>query len=162
MTTISSTKLLRADTVELRPPTDRDLNDLMDIDLKCFATPWQYDDWVIGGPDAAISLATWGDRVVGFAAGRHTIEESESFFLLKIGVRKHHRLYGIGARLMQAMADYATVRGYQQMHTILAESLAYDVHGWLAKFGFKATGVINEAFHNYGIVEDGIRFDRQL
>ena len=63
---------------------------------------------------------------------------------------------------VQAMADYATVRGYQQMHTILAESLAYDVHGWLARFGFKATGVINEAFHNYGTVEDGIRFDRQL
>lgn len=134
----------------------------MDIDLKCFATPWQYDDWVIGGPDAAISVATWGGRVVGFAAGRHTIEEPESFFLLKIGVRKHHRLYGVGSRLMQAMANYATVRGYQQMHTILAESLAYDVHGWLAKFGFKATGVINEAFHNYGTVEDGIRFDRQL
>lgn len=134
----------------------------MDIDLKCFATPWEYQDWVIHGPDCGISVATWHGRTVGFAAGRQDIKEPDSFFLLKIGVRKHHRLYGIGSKLMDAMVGYATVRGFDRMHTILAESLAYTCHGWLKRFGFKATGVINEAFLNYGHREDGIRFAKGL
>jgi GNAT superfamily N-acetyltransferase len=134
----------------------------MDIDLKCFATPWEYQDWVMGGPECGISVASWNGRTVGFAAGRQAICEPESFRLLKVGVRKHRRLCGIGSKLINTMMDYARVRGFDSMHTVIAESLAYQCHGWLAKFGFKATGVINEAFLNYGTFEDGIRFDKQL
>jgi hypothetical protein len=60
------------------------------------------------------------------------------------------------------MVGYATVRGFDWMQTILAESLAYTCHGWLQLFGFKATGVINEAFLNCGHLEDGIRFAKGL
>jgi GNAT superfamily N-acetyltransferase len=134
----------------------------MDIDLKCFATPWEYQDWVTGGPDCGICVATLNGRTVGFASGRQVICEPESFRLLKVGVRKDHRLHGIGSKLMNAMMDYARRRDFDSMHTVIAESLAYECHGLLARFGFKATGVTDEAFLNYGHLEDAIRFDRQL
>lgn len=148
--------------VELRWPRDSDLNDLIDIDLKCVATPWEYQEWVMGGPECGISVAVVNGRVVGFAAGRQIIAEPESFRLLKVGVRKHHRLYGVGSQLMNAMVDYARLRGFDTIHTVIAESLAYTCHRWLARFEFKATGVFDEAFFNYGTFEDGIRFDKQL
>ncbi|MCI0366552.1 MAG: GNAT family N-acetyltransferase [Phycisphaerales bacterium] len=150
------------DTVELRPPRDSDLNDLMDIDLKCFATPWEYQDWIISGSECGICVATRSGRAVGFAAGRHVICEPESFCLLKVGVRKHHRLRRVGSKLMKAMMDYARLLGFDSIHTVIAESLAYECHGWLARFGFRATGVTNDAFINYGTLEDAIRFDKPL
>jgi ribosomal protein S18 acetylase RimI-like enzyme len=163
-TATTSTKSSVLDTAKLvyRPPTSGDLNDLADVDLKCFPWNWTTETWGIALGDCVSSIVYYDGLPIALATMQK--QEDDAWVIGKIGVKKEFRGHGIGSRLMRAAMGYAQHEGAIQLICTLPESQCYpgqaDLGPWIKKHGFRATGMLRDHYCIDGEYEDGIVWRR--
>jgi ribosomal-protein-alanine N-acetyltransferase len=134
-----------------RPQSDADLVPAGGLDAPVFAAlhgelfrddPWseQAMAQLIAGPGAIAWLATGRDygevMPVGFALARVSADEAE---ILSLGVLSEARGKGLGARLVEAVADKARALGARSLYLEVAEDNA-AARRLYARLGFSEAG----------------------
>ncbi|HVS65751.1 MAG TPA: ribosomal protein S18-alanine N-acetyltransferase [Thermoanaerobaculia bacterium] len=94
----------RPPSTRIRPAGASDLDDLVELERRCFARPWSRR--LLAAELALASSRTWiallDQRPVGFAIARSTGASAE---LLRIGVAPAHRRRSVARSLVGAMID---------------------------------------------------------
>ena len=95
-----SVRVRESTEIELREATYDDLDAIADIERRTFSDPWSRTSFatVIGQPLMRFTVATIGDRVVGYVVAWFIGGEGE---IGNIAVSPEHREKGIGMRLME-------------------------------------------------------------
>jgi ribosomal-protein-alanine N-acetyltransferase len=149
-----------------RPQSDADLVPAGGLDAPVFAAlhgelfrddPWSEQEMaqLIGGPGAIAWLATGRDygevMPVGFALAQVSADEAE---ILSLGVLPEARAKGLGARLVEAVADKARALGARTLYLEVAEDNAAARHLY-GKRGFAEAG----RRRDYYVAADGRTMD---
>lgn len=154
-------------TINIRPGTDREVNIVKDLDLKCYHYPWGPEQWseTVGTNPAKWCLAMDKDRAVGFAIWRDSPDEVT---LEKLGVIPDSRRRGTGTKLLRHVIKYSRSSRARQVTLLVPEINCFpghpdDVSQWLLGRRFRAKPPIvrNHAFM-YGQWVDGFQFVRPI
>lgn len=113
-----------------------------------------------------VFLARISDRVVGHALISENHPDSICN-LFSLVVNPQFRYKGVGRKLVQAITDSCDkqlekIRVYVPSYQIEDAEDPYNIHGWLNKTGFKATGVRDQDCFRYGKYYDTYIFERPL
>lgn len=105
----------------LYPLRRDDLVDVARIHATCFDDPWEERmlGRVLSMPGAFGLAARRQDRLVGFALGRVAADECE---LLSLGVASEFRREGIGATILDAAMEWASLAGARSFFLEVAEN----------------------------------------
>jgi GNAT superfamily N-acetyltransferase len=144
----------------IRPATARDINYLMDIDLKCYEYPLDYSAWrvYITSPDIELLVATIEAAPIGFIVFTKTE-------ILRLAVKAAYRKEGTGSRLINNALDSARQAGGDKLDIIVPETSCLpghpdDVSAFLMGNNFVAKPPIIEGiFEMYGRPVDGYCFE---
>jgi N-acetylglutamate synthase-like GNAT family acetyltransferase len=78
-----------------------------------------------------------------------------ALFIQKLAVRKQYRRRGVASTLFEVMRDFGETLDIDELVCDVPETLAYEVHPWFTKHGFRAQELQRRRKH-----EDRIRFTR--
>jgi len=147
----------------------RDLNTILDLDLKTHAYPWAGTNWanVFNNPQSVIYVASIALKQVGFCV-LHQPEQGQELQILRMGVHEQFRGLGVGRRLL--------MEGYKLAHDLLCKKMTIivpdihcmpgdpdDVSVILNKQGFFAgPPIYADHFLMYGGKVDGYKFTKEL
>lgn len=145
---------------QVRVAQPSDLNELVDIDIKCYEDAWPLDRWRnLAGASAPV--ITWFGTPVGVGVFRHaspTLVEIE-----KLAVKPGHRRMGFSRVMLRSCAGYARQMGATHALVYVPERQIYPGPGSLGDYlrvmGFKAHLPFVEGHFTYcGEPENGVRF----
>jgi ribosomal-protein-alanine N-acetyltransferase len=125
--------------VIIRPMTEDDIDEVMEIEKLSFATPWSREAFVgevTKNSCARYIVAEVDKKVVGYAGFWVVLDEGH---ITNIAVHPEYRGKGIGSRLMEGLIDLAKKNGITSMTLEVRESnlVAQNLY---KKFGFKVLG----------------------
>lgn len=148
----------------IRDAKPDDLVHLQDCDVKCFDYGWSTEEWEFAAENYAVRVAHYYGTPIGFAVFVVLNERQRIVHLFKLGVKPNFRRRKVGRLLVAEAMGFAEVRGIGEIESIIPESLCrpgepQDITGWLAKIGFRGTGLVPNYIQNMGINEDGYKFN---
>ncbi len=148
----------------VRGITGDDVNDLLDIDIKCFDYAWTPAEWSQICKTHAIAVGTYFGTPVGFGVCLRIGTDVE---LRKVAVKAPYRRRNLGRKLYNACVRFAIENHCTRMFAVVPESLIYPgsecIGSWLRKLGFRAQKpFIKDCFRMYGQSEDGVKFSQLL
>lgn len=148
----------------IRPFTPADLVHLQDCDVKCFDYGWNAEEWAFAAENYAIRIASYYGTPVGFAVMVVVTDPKRVGHLFKLGVKPNFRRRKVGRLLIASTIAFAKASDVDEIESIVPEGLCrpgepQDITGWLAKVGFRGTGVVPNYIHNMGVIEDGYKFN---
>ncbi|KKC30367.1 ribosomal protein S18-alanine N-acetyltransferase [Caldanaerobacter subterraneus] len=125
--------------VIIRPMTEDDIDEVMEIEKLSFTTPWSREAFVgevTKNSCARYIVAEVDKKVVGYAGFWVVLDEGH---ITNIAVHPEYRGRGIGSRLMEGLIDLAKKNGITSMTLEVRESnlVAQNLY---KKFGFKVLG----------------------
>jgi len=125
--------------VIIRPMTEDDIDEVVEIEKLSFTTPWSREAFVgevTKNSCARYIVAEVDKKVVGYAGFWVVLDEGH---ITNIAVHPEYRGKGIGSRLMEGLIDLAKKNGITSMTLEVRESnlVAQNLY---KKFGFKALG----------------------
>ncbi|AAM23813.1 Acetyltransferases [Caldanaerobacter subterraneus subsp. tengcongensis MB4] len=125
--------------VIIRPMTEDDIDEVMEIEKLSFTTPWSREAFVgevTKNSCARYIVAEVDKKVVGYAGFWVVLDEGH---ITNIAVHPEYRGKGIGSRLMEGLIDLAKKNGITSMTLEVRESnlVAQNLY---KKFGFKVLG----------------------
>lgn len=140
------------------------VNELIDIDIKCFDSPWEPERWaeITEGAEYGKIIAKWFGTPVGFAVYKN--EDVHSLGILKVCVKKQMRGKGCSLRMLAEIFKRAVDTKLKEVFLVVPESWIYpgpaNISNYLTHVGFVATKPIlrNHFSVGFGEVEDGVKF----
>jgi ribosomal protein S18 acetylase RimI-like enzyme len=127
--------------LEIRPQDVRDVHHLMDIDLKCFDTPWPVAIWRRVSQDCLLWVACWKNTPIGFVIFKpHYDGDIE---IVKLAVKPAYRSAHISYQLLRLVEKYAAEAQSPVIRMVIPEvrlcpGETDDLSAWATKCGFKA------------------------
>lgn len=148
----------------IREARPEDLNRLQHSDLKCFDYSWDAEEWKFAIENYSVKLATYYGTPVGFSVMAIVTEPKRIGHLFKLGVIPTFRRRKLGRQLIAGAMGFTQFAGLNEIEAIIPEMLCrpgepQDILGFLAKVGFRATGVVPNYIKNMGVIEDGYQFN---
>lgn len=142
----------------------KDLNWLMDIDIKSYEYPWSIEQWkkLADGLQYVILVALVKNVPVGFVAYDRTQGEVE---ILRIAVKPSYRRKGIGTKLLYTVEKGAGT--LNRIRIVVPEIQCFpghedDVSQWLLKRGYVAVPpILKNHFQFCGNNIDGFTFIKE-
>jgi len=140
-----------------------DLVHLRDCDIKCFDYGWDDEEWSHVFKTHVVRIAHCYGTPIGFVVFVLMAEGPPAVQILKLGVKPNFRRRRVSLMLLRAVMGFAMSAGLHEIESVVPEMMCRpgeprDITGWLAKVGFKGTGVIRNYIQNMGTVEDGYKF----
>jgi len=152
--------------IEVRRATSRDMNALVDMDLKSHEYPWPAENWgtVIPHPETVIFIAQLGVKNVGFCVAQALSGELK---ILRMGTVQKARGSGVAKAIMRELNALANSLRSDTLTVLVPEIHCLpghpdDVSALLNKAGFQATEIIKDNFLMYGEQVDGFKFVKEL
>jgi len=149
-----------------------DINELANMDNKCYEYPYTLEDWQALAPAAGKKdhpravLIEAMRRNVGFMLWQYLSEETAQ--LIKLGILPSFRRNGLGQLLMESFVS-TCIRENMKTATITVPEINCcpgepdDCSVFLNKMGFTTTGVIVPNFaYMYGEQVEGFQFEMIL
>jgi GNAT superfamily N-acetyltransferase len=125
----------------MRPGLPEDGHHLLDIDLKCYDTPWTPEMWRRAATRCVITIGCWNKTPMAMAIyTRHPDGDVE---LVKLAVKPAFRRLGLSRVLFRDVLTYAAMSEAPAIKMLLHEDQLEDVCEWAAKLGFKARKYIS-------------------
>lgn len=125
--------------IVVRPMCLDDLDDVMEIELKCFATPWSrrsFEEELTKNNRAIYVAAAIGDKVVGYGGLWKIYEEGH---ITNIAVHPTYRRMKVGSAIINALNAIAKTVNIECMTLEVRES-NIAAQNLYRKFGFKVCG----------------------
>jgi len=127
--------------IEIRPMTEGDLDEIMQIERKSFPTPWSRRlferELLLPYAHAFVALEAPVDRVVGYLC--FWLVEGETH-ILNLAVHPESRRRGIGSLLLRHGLDYCRERGAREI-TLEVRRSNYKAISLYRRFHFEPEGV---------------------
>jgi len=160
--------------IRLSRPTD--INNLRDLDIKCYDYPLTMDQWqalvsASGKVEEArcvlveLQNPVGSNKPIGFGVWQ---KHEGDFLVLRIGVHKEYRRKGIGQLIVDTIQNDASKKGIKLI-TITVPDLHCtpgdpdDVSKFLLATGFRPSGKIIHNFKRmYGQDRDGYVFEMKI
>jgi ribosomal-protein-alanine N-acetyltransferase len=131
-------------TALLRPATESDLNQVVQIERACFADPWTEDDLLkcLKQRNCIGMIAENDSQVVGFMVYEL---HANRLHLLRIAVDPDHRRTGIGSEIINRLVGKLSVLRRKRITVdVPEESLPAQL--FLASHGFRAMSFVANAY----------------
>lgn len=147
----------------IRGAQARDINYLIDIDIKSYHFPWSVNKWrkFAENKVCSILLATIKAEPIAVCAWRKSGKVAE---ILRLGTKPAYRGLGAASLLLNVMESPEL----QEVTMIVPEINCFpghpdDVSAWLLLRGYQATvPILKKHFHMYGKQYDGFKFVKFL
>ena len=147
----------------IRGAQARDINYLVDIDIKSYHFPWSVDKWrkFAGDKTCSILLAMIKVEPVAVCAWKKSGKDAE---ILRLATKPAYRGLGAGSLLLHAMES----TDLQEVTVIVPEINCFpghpdDISAWLLARGFRASApILKDHFHMYNKHYDGFKFAKFL
>jgi GNAT superfamily N-acetyltransferase len=146
----------------IRDARPEDQVPIIDCDIKCFDLAWTTDCWAFAAGNYVVKVATFYGTPIGFVT--YLFDEDERIVRMpKLGVKPAYRRKKVGVSLQAEVIAFAIACRARHIETVLPESILRPgepnyVGDWMAKAGWKATGLVPEFFPTMGQKEDGVKF----
>jgi GNAT superfamily N-acetyltransferase len=145
----------------IRGAQARDINYLIDIDIKSYHFPWSVGQWrkFAGGKMCSILLATIKAEPVAVCAWKKSGKDAE---ILRLATKPAYRGLGAASLLLYTVESTKL----QKVSIIIPEINCFpgqpdDISAWLLSRGYQATvPILKDYFHMYGKHYDGFKFVR--
>ncbi|MGI6485534.1 MAG: ribosomal protein S18-alanine N-acetyltransferase [Thermoanaerobacterales bacterium] len=118
----------------------RDLDGVMDVEKKCFTTPWSRYAFTCELRDNQFShylIARHGEKIIGYGGMWIVLDEAH---VTNVGVLPEYRGQGMGEALMRALIDIAKINGANKM-TLEVRKSNYVAQNLYSKLGFEPRGI---------------------
>lgn len=158
--------------VDIREVAQRDINHLLDIDIKCFDYCWTAEDWrmVASSQHVKILIASWYGTPLGFVVTepcKGENDETPYLSMPKLAVKPSFRGRGIGTKLLSKVWSRAFELNLPRITTVVSETMCDPTQipnsaTWLTKMQFKSTGIVRQFVRMYGQHEDGYKFELEV
>ncbi len=141
----------------------RDINYLVDIDIKSYHFPWSVDTWrrFAASKSCNILLASVKAEPIAVCAWRTCGKDAE---IMKLATKPDFRNLGAAIGLLRMME----ATELQEVGIVVPEINCFpghpdDVSRWLSARGYRAIApIIKDRFHMYGKYYDGFKFTKSL
>lgn len=154
----------------IRAVEPRDLNHLLDIDLKCFDYCWGAEDWrlIASAHEVQVLIAIWCGTPLGFVVTEpQGKDDTKHLWMPKLAVKPTYRQKGIGTLLLSKAWERAVHLGLLKIIITVSETMcdpnrSFNSATWLTKMQFKGVGVVQQFVKLYGQYEDGYKFELEV
>lgn len=161
--------------IRLSRPTD--INNLRDLDVKCYDYPLNMEQWQAlisssgKSEEARCVLVEYqsaigsGNKPIGFGVWQKNERE---FNILRLGVHKDYRRQGIGTLIIDTIVKDAVKKAIKQIFVTVPDLHCEpgdpdDASQFLVAVGFKTNGkIVPEFRHMYGQYRDGYTFEKNI
>jgi ribosomal-protein-alanine N-acetyltransferase len=140
--------MILADNVSIVPFEQPDLDEMMEIEVKVFPTPWSRSSYEELAPLSSIKIwvAKIEEELVGYMLYQFWGDEME---LHSIAVKPEHQGRGIGTMLMDHMLMLASSMGITKVYLLVRPS-NMPAKTLYKKYGFEVIGVRRHYYHDNG------------
>lgn len=126
--------------LKIRKLTKLDLEDIMDIEHRCFTVPWTKEAFAMeidGNKFARYVVAELDGKPVGYGGMWMILDEAH---ITNIAIHPNHRGRGYGCKLVEALIDIALEEGVGRM-TLEVRRSNVVAQNLYKKYGFVHQGV---------------------
>lgn len=125
--------------MEIRPMSEKDLDQVCDIENDIFSTPWSKKSFLssINSKDNIYLVAKEEGIIVGYCGLWGTVDEGQ---ITNVAVKKEFRMKHIGSRLVKTLMEYGKEAGLITF-SLEVRTSNHAAKKMYEKLGFKSCGV---------------------
>jgi ribosomal-protein-alanine N-acetyltransferase len=146
--------------IEIRGMTERDLDEVMQIERRSFPAPWSRRlferELLLPYAKAFVALEIPPNRVVGYICFWLVVQETH---ILNLAVHPEQRRRGIGSRLLRSGVNYCREKGAQEI-TLEVRRSNYQAISLYRNFQFQPQGIRPHYYSDSG--EDAVIMSLRL
>ena len=148
----------------------RDVNALLDIDLKSYDYPWTITKWreISGDEDYTLLIATLKAQPVSMCVWRRRKDAADCAEIVKLATKPRNQGQGLAALLLNRVEGNMRSAGIKKAVFAVPEIKCFpghpdDVSAWLLARKYKPVKpILRDEYCMYGSMCDGFQFARDL